>query len=51
VVGSQTSATSADKELKLASRHMLNAPSPATSAKNKKNTAARCKRIERGCHI
>jgi hypothetical protein len=30
---------------------MLNAPSPATSAKNKRKTAARCKRIERGCHM
>ena len=41
VVGSQTSATSADSRLKLLSRQMLNEPSTQTSRKKTRNTPAR----------
>src|SRR5690348_7523829 len=51
MVGSQTSATSFERRLKLESCEMLNRPSAVVSRKKNTKTAANCQRIERGCRI
>src|ERR1039458_2116178 len=51
ILGSHTSATSADDWLKLLSREMLNKPRTTTSTKKNRKTEARRNLIERGCRI